>query len=338
MGRRITLKDIATRCGVSVATVSYALRGNPRIPEVTRLAIRKVAEELDYRPDPLLSALVSYRAGAKKTELQGEVVVIYPCEKTSSHSRLFRFHRDSFGRRMAEHGYSVSDFYLDTIAYSAKRLRQILLARNIRGVVLGWGFEPQTLVDFPWQDFVVVSTERVVVNPGIDRISMNHFRVIRDVIEKIRNKGHRRIGLIYYDDTPLSVKKNLLGSYLVEMEMAGELDSRLRVFEHKRGESPERFRKWLRESKPDALLSHRRIDHAFFEKAGIQFPRDYGYAVAEIDDANPGLDSGVYVVDTMGQILANTLVRKMMTYDSVSLDSEGQILLVNGVWHEGVTL
>ncbi|MFH1499362.1 MAG: LacI family DNA-binding transcriptional regulator [Verrucomicrobiota bacterium] len=338
MGLRITLKDIAAHCGVSVAAVSYALRDNPRIPEATRLAIRKAADKLGYRPDPFLSALVSYRSNVKQARVQGEVAVLYPCEKTSPHSRLFRFHRESFGRRMADHGYSVSDFYLNTLDYSGKRLRQILLARNIRGVVLGWGFEPQTLADFSWQEFVVVSTERVIVHPSIDRISMNHFRAIRDVMEKIRNKGHHRIGLIYYDDTPLAVKKNLLGSYLVEMEIAGELDVRLHAFEHKRGESPARFRKWLRESKPDALLSHRRIDPAFFEKAGVSFPRDYGYAVAEIDDANPGVDSGVYVVDTMGQTLANILVKKIVTYDKVALNEEGQILLVNGVWHDGVTL
>lgn len=338
MGLRITLKDIAAHCGVSVAAVSYALRDNPRIPAATRLAIRKAADELGYRPDPFLSALVSYRSNVKEARVQGEVAVLYPCEKMSPHSRLFRFHRESFGRRMADHGYSVSDFYLDTLGYSAKRLRQILLARNIRGIVLGWGFESQTLADFPWQEFVVVSTERVIVHPSIDRISMNHFRAVRDVMEKILNKGHRRIGLIYYDDTPLAVKKNLLGSYLAEMEMAGELDARLHAFVHKRGESSARFRKWLCESKPDALLSHRRIDPAFFEKAGVKFPRDYGYAVAEIDDANPGVDSGVYVVDTMGQILANMLVRKIVTYDKVAFDIDGQILLVNGVWHDGVTL
>lgn len=338
MGRRITLKDIAASCGVSVAAVSYALRDNPRIPAVTRATIRKAADALGYRPDPYLSALVSYRPDVKTNRMLGEVAVIYPCEKNSPHSRLFQLHRECFGKRMAEHGYSVSDFYLNTLDYSAKRLRQILLTRNIRGLVLGWGFEPGTLADFPWDEFVVVSTERVIVHPSIDRISINHFRAIRDVMDKIRAKGHERIGLIYHDDAPLAVKKNLLGSYLAEMEMAGKLDTRLRAFEYTRGETPARFLKWLRASRPDALLSHRRIEPAFFKKAGVTFPADYGYAVAEIDDADPGIESGAYVVETMGRTLANILVRKIVTYDKVALDVDGQILLVNGVWHDGVTL
>ncbi|AHF90540.1 LacI family transcriptional regulator [Opitutaceae bacterium TAV5] len=338
MGRRITLKDIAAQCGVSVAAVSYAMRDNPRIPAKTRDAIRRVAEELGYRPDPFLSALVSYRPDVKAQRLLGEVAVIHPCAKDSSHTRLFRFHRESFGCSMAAYGYSVSDFYLDTLGYSSRRLRQILLARNIRGLVLGWGFQPDSLAGFPWQEFVVVSTERVIVHPSIDRISMNHFRSVRVVMERIRAKGHRRIGLIYHDDAPLVVKKNLLGSYLAEMEMAGQLDARLHAFEYTRGESTARFRKWLRASHPDALLSHRSIDPAFFEKAGLAFPQDCGYAVAEIDDAEPGHDAGVYVVEAMGQTLASMLVRKIVTYDNVNMAVEGQIVLVNGVWHDGVTL
>jgi len=338
VGRRITLKDIAAHCGISVAAVSYAMRDHPRIPERTRLAVRRAAEKLGYRPDPFLSALVSYRPNVKTARLLGEVAVLYPCEKNSPHTSLFRFHRDCFGKRMAEHGYSVSDLYLDALDYSAKRLRQILHARNIRGLVLAWGFEPQTLADFPWREFVVVSTERVIVHPCLDRISMNHFRAVRVVMEKIRARGHHRIGLLYHDDAPLVVKKNLLGSYLAEMEMAGELDARLHAFEYERGESPARFKKWFRASRPDVLLSHRRIDPGFFEKARLRFPDDCGYAVAEIDDAEPGHDSGVYVVESMGQTLANMLVRKIVTYDNVNMDIEGQILLVNGVWHDGVTL
>jgi DNA-binding LacI/PurR family transcriptional regulator len=338
VGRRITLKDIAAQCGVSVAAVSYAMRDNPRIPAKTRDAIRHAAKELGYRPDPFLSALVSYRPDVTTQKLLGEVAVLHPCEKNSSHTRLFRFHRESFGHSMVTHGYSVSDFYLDTLDYSARRLHQVLLARNIRGLVLGWGFQADTLTGFPWQEFVVVSTERVIVHPSLDRISMNHFRSVHVVMDRIRSRGHRRIGLVYHDDAPLVVKKKLLGSYLAEMEMAGRLDTRLHAFEYTRDESPERFLKWFRTGRPDALLSHRRIDPAFFTASGVKFPEDCGYAVAEIDDAKPGHDAGVYVVEAMGQTLAAMLVRKMVTYDNVNMANEGQIVLVNGVWYDGVTL
>ena len=40
----ISMKDIAKKCGVSVATVSKALNGMPQVSEETRVRIREVAE------------------------------------------------------------------------------------------------------------------------------------------------------------------------------------------------------------------------------------------------------------------------------------------------------
>ena len=47
----ITLEDVATQVGVSVATVSQALSGKGRMAEATRARILQVVEELAYQPD-----------------------------------------------------------------------------------------------------------------------------------------------------------------------------------------------------------------------------------------------------------------------------------------------
>ena len=44
----VSMKDIAKACGVSVATVSKALSGQPDIGEQTRELICKTAESLGY--------------------------------------------------------------------------------------------------------------------------------------------------------------------------------------------------------------------------------------------------------------------------------------------------
>lgn len=58
---RITLKDIASACGVSANTVSRAMRGDDRLPESTRARIRGEAEKLGYIPNTLASSLRSGR-------------------------------------------------------------------------------------------------------------------------------------------------------------------------------------------------------------------------------------------------------------------------------------
>ena len=44
----VSMKDIALRCGVSVATVSKALNGQQDIGEDTRERIRQAADEMGY--------------------------------------------------------------------------------------------------------------------------------------------------------------------------------------------------------------------------------------------------------------------------------------------------
>lgn len=47
--RRVTIRDVAERAGVSVTTVSNAVNGRGRLPDATREHVRAVAEELGYR-------------------------------------------------------------------------------------------------------------------------------------------------------------------------------------------------------------------------------------------------------------------------------------------------
>jgi DNA-binding LacI/PurR family transcriptional regulator len=62
--RRITIKDIAEKAQVSKATVSFAFNAPWKISEETRDRVLRVAEELDYIPDPLARTLATKRVGA----------------------------------------------------------------------------------------------------------------------------------------------------------------------------------------------------------------------------------------------------------------------------------
>jgi LacI family transcriptional regulator len=62
-GRRPTLKDIAAETGLSLAAVSYALRGLHGTPE-TRQRVQDAADRLGYSVDPVARALASGRSGS----------------------------------------------------------------------------------------------------------------------------------------------------------------------------------------------------------------------------------------------------------------------------------
>ncbi len=61
--RRATIEDVAAGAGVSVATVSRALRNLPNVAESTRKRVSDVAAGLSYRPDPAAARLAAGRTG-----------------------------------------------------------------------------------------------------------------------------------------------------------------------------------------------------------------------------------------------------------------------------------
>ena len=59
---RSTIEHVANAAGVSVATVSRALRGLPNVAVATRARVEEVARELNYRADPAASRLAAGRS------------------------------------------------------------------------------------------------------------------------------------------------------------------------------------------------------------------------------------------------------------------------------------
>ncbi|MGY6499594.1 MAG: LacI family DNA-binding transcriptional regulator [Acidimicrobiales bacterium] len=59
-----TIEDVAEAAGVSVATVSRALRDLPNVAAATKLRVHEAAQRLHYRPDPHASRLATGRTHA----------------------------------------------------------------------------------------------------------------------------------------------------------------------------------------------------------------------------------------------------------------------------------
>ena len=65
----ITIKDVAKRAGVSIATVSYALNDKEGVNEENKAKIKQLAEEMGYVPNSLAKSLLS-----KRTNVIGVVI------------------------------------------------------------------------------------------------------------------------------------------------------------------------------------------------------------------------------------------------------------------------
>lgn len=59
MPRKVTIRDVAARAGVSYQTVSRVLNERPDVAEDTRLRVQQVIGELGYRPSAIARSLIS---------------------------------------------------------------------------------------------------------------------------------------------------------------------------------------------------------------------------------------------------------------------------------------
>ncbi len=71
-----TIAGLAKKLGISKASVSYALNGQPGVSEVTRRRVLDLAEELDWYPSSSARALSRSRAGAVGMVLSADPVLI----------------------------------------------------------------------------------------------------------------------------------------------------------------------------------------------------------------------------------------------------------------------
>ena len=59
-----TIKDIAQAAGVSLATVSRVINNGPKVGNETRKRVKKIMEEMGYRPNANARALVTKRSAS----------------------------------------------------------------------------------------------------------------------------------------------------------------------------------------------------------------------------------------------------------------------------------
>jgi DNA-binding LacI/PurR family transcriptional regulator len=189
---RATIEDVAAAAGVSVATVSRALRGLPNVAESTRTRVSEVATSMHYRPDPSASRLAAGRSHS--------VAIVVPVLSGWYFSQVIA----GAEAVINEAGY---DMLVLGVTDEADRHRLLEVGRTIGQRVDGLllvdvAVEPDEADALQARGLRVVTVGTTTANfPGI-RIDDVH--VGRLATEHLLQLGHRRIGLVGGDsENPL---------------------------------------------------------------------------------------------------------------------------------------
>jgi LacI family transcriptional regulator len=132
------LSDIARACGLSISTISRALRGHAKVSAATRHRIEEVAERLGYRPNPYIAALMSNVRRARRATAAAAALARIDTSPNADEWKAdpvqSQFYIGALAR--AERlGHRLERFHGGNSNISPARLTGILRARGITGVI-----------------------------------------------------------------------------------------------------------------------------------------------------------------------------------------------------------
>ncbi|MCY7308345.1 MAG: LacI family transcriptional regulator, partial [Rhodoferax sp.] len=204
----MSIKVVAERAGVSVATVSRVLNDHDAVREETRIQVQRIIDELGYQANHLARNLRTARSGL--------VLVTVPDLRNPFYGRVI----EGISERLQPLGYHT--LLCDTRQRSkqvSNHLR-LILQRKVDGAIC---LDPYTvhrslaedLHDLPWVACCEYDEDTQVPHVGID-----NFAAARDAVSYLLDRGHRRIAMIGFDQSFLFARQRRAG-YVAALKQAG---------------------------------------------------------------------------------------------------------------------
>lgn len=181
----LRLRDVARHAGVSPATVSRVLNGNPRVADVNRRLVFEAIEELGYRPNRVASNL-------RRRQVQMIGVVMSDIENPHF-TQMVRAAEDAAYRR----GYRVVVCNTDEDPVKQQSYLGMLAAERVAGAIItpteAGAPEISELIDLGTS---VVAFDRVVQDPRADAVLVNNLAGARQATTHLIDGGHVKIGFV----------------------------------------------------------------------------------------------------------------------------------------------
>ncbi len=197
--RPASMRQLAAACGLSVATVSRALRGAPQVTAETRSKVEAAARQLGYGFNPYVGQLMSSFRRSQGETMQGNLAFLW-CEGGPARGNIhFGAMRQHALARASELGYFVSEFSLPD--HSPVALVRMLSSRGIRGVLV---LSPASAAGkshlrVKLDDFACVSIGWSLYSPAFHRVRFDHFQAMRLAMHHGKRQfGGRIAALIDY--------------------------------------------------------------------------------------------------------------------------------------------
>lgn len=333
-----TIRTLAAYLGLSAATVSRALRRDPRITETVRLRVVKAANKFGYKRDPRLSQLMSHVRATKQRAYQGTLAWI------TDHDLAIPFERKAHGlywdsavQRATELGYKLECFP-DARPADTARIERRLRAQGIQGFVIQQFKNPFRLADWPfrWSRFAVVQSGSCQLPSTLDRVDGDDLGNCVAVFEHLTRLGYHRSGICTTESIERATDFALgTAQRRFCLRHAGAADIPPCLLPDLGATSARTAARWIKKHRIDCVVSQVRGMKELLESTGKRVPDDIGLAWQGV---NPNFtNSGMWQrEDIVAGVIVETLAASV-EQGRLGLPASPRATLIEGHWHQGNT-
>ena len=277
--KRVTIRDIANKAGVSHATVSMALRNQRKIPEKTRERIKELAKAMGYVPDPALGRLNVYRRFSSEKEIHSALAWIDYWDESAKKAKsptILQYRRGA-EIRAAELGFKIEEFALASGDLSFERFTGIAKSRGIIGLLV----PPHRLgnnrrLEIPWEDFTTVRFGHSGSYIPSHIVGNDQYATAFDAIEKCSKLGFKSVGYYFHHYGEEMTRYHFLGGYMTGCYKYFP-DNSIPPFiptNQDQEKHRELFLKWYREYVPEVVITQHSQVYYWLMNEGIDVPKD----------------------------------------------------------------
>lgn len=292
-----TLLDVARESGVSLMTVSRALRNAPKVATETRERVLAAARALGYQPDPHLARMMTMVRGKKRVRIRAVLAVIrehVPNDDLLSPSYQY-VPIEEIRHRAQGYGYDVDEFWLGRDGLTPKRLQKILHSRGIEGVLVSPQSAELPCSKLDYSPFAAATYGYAMREPALHMCAGNMNLGIQMACSQLAARGYQRIGLAitrWIDDR---AQFGYSGGFLhFQQSISAKQRVPMLLLPHNNiSRTFSTFAGWVNKHQPDALISFDTHVPDWLKRLGLRVPEDIGFVVHDWTPRMEGY-AGIY--------------------------------------------
>ncbi len=187
----ITIKDVATKAGVSVSTVSRVLNDRPGISEETRKRVLQAAQELNFHPSVAARGLATnrtYNIGYISYKYNSDLPV-------DSGFNTARGTMEGIDEELSKHGYHLIATWVDKAFLQKFTIPNMVQQGKVDGVILnGPVFSPRYVLELQSTGIPIVLVDNVLNETLVDSVMCdNTYGAYKETRHLIEVHGHEKI-------------------------------------------------------------------------------------------------------------------------------------------------